>query len=136
MNFIFRLMEQKEAEEIANNWKYKGIYSFYDSINDYDDYEILTDPKKRTDPHFSCYSDNELVGFYCIEIKDDKRVDLGLGLKSEFTGRGFGEKFINAILDQILLSREINEFILNVAEFNKRAIKAYKKAGFIEIEKY
>ena len=136
MNFIFHLMKQKEAEEIANKWKYDGIYSFYDSTNDLEDYQILTDPKKRIDPHFSCYSENKFIGFYCIEIKEEKKVVLGLGLKPEFTGRGFGEIFVNAILDHILLNHETNEFILNVAEFNKRAIKVYKKVGFIEIEKY
>ena len=40
-------MEQKEAEEIANNWKYEGIYSFYDYTNDLDDYQVLIDPKKK-----------------------------------------------------------------------------------------
>ena len=35
-----------------------------------------------------------------------------------------------------MLNHETNEFILNVAEFNKRAITVYKKVGFIEIEKY
>ena len=67
---------------------------------------------------------------------DNKKVDLGLGLKPEFTGRSFGESFINAIMDHILQNYKINEFILNVAEFNIRAIKVYKKVGFIEYEKY
>jgi len=129
-------MKQQEAEDIANTWKYDGIYSFYDQTNDLEDYEILTDPKKRINPHFSCFFENELIGFYFIELKENKTIVLDLGLKPEFTGRGFGENFIKSILDHIFLNHKIEEIILNVAEFNKRAIKVYERVGFVKIENY
>jgi len=55
MKYNFCVMKQQEAEEIANTCKYDGIYSFYDQTNDLEDYKNFTDPKKRMDPHFSCF---------------------------------------------------------------------------------
>ena len=82
------------------------------------------------------FFENELIGFYFIKLKENKIIDLELGLKPWFTGRGFGENFIKSILDHIFLNHKIEEIILIVAEFNKRAIKVYERVGFVKMENY
>jgi len=126
-------MTQQEAQEIANDWKYDGVYSFYDTTADAEDYSELFDAKKRGDRYFSCYSDNELVGYYCIEILEENKIELGLGLNPEHTGKGLGLSFVNAVMNYIVSMYGSNDFFLSVALFNERAIKVYKKAGFTEI---
>ena len=129
MVFHFQQMNQLEAEEIANQWKYDGIYSFYDISADEDDYLEFVDSDKRGNSHFSCYAEKDLVGYYSVEILDGK-AELGLGLKPEFTGKGLGTNFINAVLEHIIFMNGVNDFTLSVALFNKRAIKAYEAVGF------
>jgi ribosomal-protein-alanine N-acetyltransferase len=137
MGFYFKMMNQLEAEEIANNWKYDGIYSFYDFTEDPDDYLELTDPNKRQNRNYSCFIDNDLVGFYSYDILENKKIELGLGLKPDYTGKGFGYNFIKGIIEHLnSLHIDISYLTLRVAQFNKRAIKVYKKLGFIETEVY
>jgi ribosomal-protein-alanine N-acetyltransferase len=137
MKFSFKIMSQLEAEEIANNWKYEGIYSFYDYTEDPEDYLELTDPNKRHDRHFSCFINNELVGFYEYDILEMHKVELGFGLKPKYTGKGIGIHFIKAIIDHMnTMNMKISYFTLRVAQFNLRAIKVYKKLGFLETEVY
>jgi RimJ/RimL family protein N-acetyltransferase len=130
MEFSFQQMNQTEAEEIANQWRYDGIYSFYDISADEDDYLEFVDSEKRGNRFFSCYAENELVGYYSVEIHDGK-AEFGLGLKPELTGKGVGVNFINAVLEHIATQNDVHDFTLSVALFNERAIKAYEAVGFV-----
>jgi len=136
MDFYFRTMDQHEAEEIADDWKYDGIYSFYDFTNDMEDYSRFIDASKRGNNCFSCFTENELIGFYFIQFLKDDEVQIELGLKPNFTGKGLGLGFINAIVDHVNSIHGVNTFELIVARFNQRAINVYKKAGFMEINDF
>ena len=132
--FTFRQMTQKEAEEIANNWKYSGVYSFYDITADEEDYSEFIDPVKRGDSYFSCYDDDVLIAYYSVNIIDGNKAEIGLGLKPEFTGKGYGSSFVSDVMTHIESIYGLVDFILLVALFNCRAIKVYKKVGFTEAE--
>jgi len=129
-------MDQQEAEEIANNWKYDGIYSFYDMTSDEEDYVEFIDETRRDNGWLSCYSDNELTGFYIVKILEGNVADLGLGLKPNYTGKGIGLDFLNAVMAHITSNHGIKDFELIVAKFNLRAIKVYKRAGFMEVNEF
>lgn len=129
--FNFHQMTQKEAEEIANNWKYSGMYSFYDMTADEEDYAEFIDPIKRGNSYFSCYVDGFLIAYYSVNIIDENNVEIGLGLKPEFTGNGNGLHFVHAVMAHVTSQYGDVNFMLSVASFNQRAIKVYKKAGFI-----
>ena len=135
MIFCFRQMDQQEAEEIANQWKYDGIYSFYDISADEDDYQEFLDSDRRGNGCFSCYLENELVGHYSVKILDGK-AEIGLGLKPKLTGKGLGIIFINDVLEHITFLTGVSDFRLSVALFNKRAIKAYENVGFTRKETF
>ena len=48
MGYMFTVMSQAEAEEIAYNWHYEGEYSFYDIEADEEDLaEFLEDEMQR-----------------------------------------------------------------------------------------
>lgn len=131
--FSFQQMNQQEAEEIANNWKYNGIYSFYDASADEEDYLEFLDPSKRGNNYFSCYVQKSLVAFYSVEVREGNIAELGLGMKPEYTGKGLGLSYINAILAHVTSLYSINDFALSVATFNQRAINVYRAAGFSDV---
>jgi len=130
MDFYFRVMNQQEAEEIANVWKYDGIYSFYDISADMDDYLEFIDAEKRLNKYYSCYLNNELIAWCSIEVLGDGKIELGLGLKPKHIGKGFGVDFVDAVIDYAASTHCIYEFVLSVALFNQRAIRVYEKVGF------
>ena len=61
---------------------------------------------------------------------NDGTVDIGLGMKPNRTGNGFGLQFVNAGLAFSKEKYGCNYITLSVAKFNERAIKVYKRAGF------
>ncbi|VDG96822.1 Uncharacterized N-acetyltransferase YjaB [Lysinibacillus sphaericus] len=129
MNYIFSEMSQKEAENIASNWHYEDIYSFYDIAADEEDLAEFLNPQERGDKYFSVKISNEEIGFFCFENENDC-VDIGLGMKPELTGRGLGLDFLKAGLSYAISKYNPENITLSVATFNERAIKLYKKVGF------
>ena len=129
MQFKFNLMNENDAEAIAN-WHYEGIYAFYDLDQDIEDMEELLDPRNWADKYYSVVDEcGELVGFFCFEQEDEALV-MGLGLKPDSTGKGFGQIFVEAGLEFAKQKFNPSTFRLSVATFNKRAIKIYKRTGF------
>ncbi|UOQ84388.1 GNAT family N-acetyltransferase [Gracilibacillus salinarum] len=100
---------------------------------DKEDLEEFLDPQKRGNTTYAVLNNNELIGFLSAKQTDDLTVEIGLGLRPELTGRGYGEAFLKtsiAFLRSKLNPEKIN---LSVATFNQRAIKVYKKIGFKEL---
>ena len=137
MQYNFVHMTQSYAEEIAYQWKYKGKYSFYDTTADEEDLAEFLDPKTWDRTFAVLNEDNELIGFYSYTFQD-KIMWIGFGLKPDLTGQGLGADFIRAGIEHGIEHFDYQKDIimLAVAEFNKRAIKLYKKLGFKTIEKY
>lgn len=129
MNFTFQPMTQKQSEEIAD-WQYEGNYAFYDMAADEDDLQEFLNPLKRKDSYFAVTEGHELIGFYCFKETEAGIIDIGLGMKPGFTGKGYGLRFFKAGLDFAIARYEPEKFTLAVAAFNERAIAVYKKAGF------
>jgi [ribosomal protein S18]-alanine N-acetyltransferase len=60
------------------------------------------------------------------------RIDIGIGMKPELTGKGAGSFFFKTILSSIRADISIEPQRLTVATFNERAIHLYKKFGFVQ----
>jgi ribosomal-protein-alanine N-acetyltransferase len=138
VNYKLVPMNKEYANEIAYNWKYDGIYSFYDMTADEDDLREFLNENSWTDHYFAVLDDkSELVGFYSFFFECGI-MSIGFGLKPELTGRRSGSKFvivgINFGVEKFNYKQ--NCIMLAVASFNKRAIKAYEKIGFQSVEKY
>jgi [ribosomal protein S18]-alanine N-acetyltransferase len=121
-------MEDEEATQISG-WHYDPPYDFYDATSDPDDREELLDPRRRKDAYFSVFDDGVLVGFFQFE-REGTRVDIGLGMRPDLTGRGLGGEYLRAGLEFARRRYSPERFMLSVAMFNERAILVYERAGF------
>jgi len=125
----------KEYAQQISSWKYDGIYSFYDhndsNINGYMD-----------GTHFACVNNGgDLIGYFCYgndariptledNVYDEDFLDVGLGLRPDLCGKGYGLPFFLEGLNYGQMRYKTKNFRLSVAVFNERAIKLYTNAGF------
>lgn len=83
---------------------------------------------------FVCFGDQAQVrgahdaGLYSLDA-----LDLGLGLRPDLTGRGFGQPFFAACLARATAIATDRPVRLAVASFNRRAITTYERSGFREL---
>jgi ribosomal-protein-alanine N-acetyltransferase len=134
--FHFSQLSQEDAEAIAE-WRYPEPYSFYNWSADVDDVGELLDPFLRGDAYWAVKDDaGELVGHFSFKPKDERTIEIGLGLRPDLTGRGLGASFLAAGLDFARDRFGPDWFVLSVATFNERAIKVYERAGFARGQVY
>ena len=76
--------------------------------------------------------DNIYIGHCRLHAinKTDKNAKLAIGLLGDFFGKGYGPDAIDCLLKFGFNKLKLHKIYLDVLEFNKRAIKAYKKCGF------
>ena len=133
MKHQFQSMNADYAHAIAD-WRYEGIYTFYDMEQDVQDLEELLDPRSWADRYYAVTDDQEdLIGFFCFE-REREAVVIGLGLRPDLTGKGWGLAFFEAGLEFAQKKYRPATFVLSVATFNQRAINVYRKAGFEDAE--
>jgi ribosomal-protein-alanine N-acetyltransferase len=134
--FRFRPLTQADAEAIAG-WRYPEPYSFYDWTADPNDLAELLDPARRGEAYAGVVdADGDLIGYFSFKPKEPWRIEIGLGLRPDHTGRGLGVAFVEAGLEHARSQLHPREFSLAVAAFNRRAITVYERAGFGEVSRY
>jgi ribosomal-protein-alanine N-acetyltransferase len=134
--FHFTQLSQVEAEAIAE-WRHPEPYSFYDWSADVDDLRELLDPSLRGEAYWAVKDDaGELVGNFSFKPRDERTLEIGLGLRPDLTGRGLGGSFLAAGLEFARARFAPQQFVLAVATFNERAIKVYERAGFAPVRVY
>jgi ribosomal-protein-alanine N-acetyltransferase len=99
---------------------------------DKQDLEIFLDRKYWKDVIYAALDENNQLIAWASFYFEGEVLWLSLGLKPELTGAGLGEKYV---LDCIQFAKSHfkldNQVLkLDVAYFNKRAIKVYERAGF------
>lgn len=134
MMLEFRTLTQAHALEIADDWKYDDIYSFYDMTADEEDYtEFIDEDRRNVNDHYEVLENNELIGFFCV-IREGASIEIGLGMRPDICGRGKGKTYVMQIIRFIEQHYSFDRLIMNVACFNQRAIKVYRSCGFKETE--
>lgn len=116
-------VEAATAEALAERaaWRYPAPYDFYDDDGV---------PPKNPECFYSVRDeDGALVGFYFFMPRGDG-LFYGLGLRPDLTGRGLGLEFVEAGIAFAEETFGRRRFVLDVAEFNARAIRVYERAGF------
>lgn len=128
-------MTAELAAEIAA-WKYSGEYAVYNREEGSSTDELL-----EGGSYALLNSARELIGFYQFgvgaripaieeDVYPEGPMDMGLGLRPDICGLGFGEPFVQC---GIKLAREelgVGDIRLTVAGFNLRARKVYERCGF------
>lgn len=138
VRYKFVPMNKEYSHEISYNWKYSGIYSFYDMTADEEDLNDFLNEENWAGRYFAVLNDeNELIGFYSFYFKDEV-IWLGFGLKPELAGIGLGHEFVISGMNFAVEKTNYrnNYVMLAVATFNKRAIRLYENIGFQVIEEY
>ncbi|RDU34760.1 GNAT family N-acetyltransferase [Neobacillus piezotolerans] len=143
MELIIDKMNEQYATKIVS-WKYEPPYDFYNSSDSPEGIKELMEH-----PYYAVIGpDGSLTGFFCIGVSaqvpagekfgaySDGFIDLGLGMKPELTGKGFGFAFFLSILDHLQGELPGVPFRLTVAAFNDRAVRLYRKAGFQEAMRF
>lgn len=143
MEFQILPMDNESANLIAN-WEYDGSYSLYNMGGSIEAIEEMLDGS-----YFKVLNEsNELVGYFCFgksaQVPTNKSgvydrlnaIDIGLGLKPNLTGNGLGLSYFTEGLKFAQENFKEEIIRLAVATFNQRAIKVYKKAGFVEKNKF
>ena len=93
--------------------------------------------KGAIDNWFAVVDDSGMLkGFYEFsfhEEQGEKVMEIGLGMRPEETGKGMGLKFVNAGISyaRSFYHYERGTVVLLAADFNRRAIKTYERAGFV-----
>lgn len=131
-------MNYEEANKISK-WIYQEPYSIYSNDGSDDCVRELLDGNY----FYATDEENNLLGYYCFNesaqvpagkqfgVYDDKDfIDIGLGIRPDLCGQGYGFDFLMDGLEFVRNELNAKWFRLTVATFNKRAIKLYERIGF------
>ena len=131
---IVPMTEEYAAEYLG--WNYSAPYDFY-NIPEKNRQECMEEIKGAIDNWFAVADDSGMLkGFYEFsfhEEQGEKVMEIGLGMRPEETGKGMGLKFVNAGISyaRSFYHYERGTVVMLAADFNRRAIKTYERAGFV-----
>ncbi len=129
---------------------YMRKWGYHDNplLSDYNfptmaDNEVHTWYKYKTLPWFNRYfgvlnEENILIGY--MGIKNIKKVKkestLGIVFDPNYVDKGYGSETLRVFLNYYFKQLKMKRMYLEVAEFNKRAYKAYENIGFKPVGYY
>jgi ribosomal-protein-alanine N-acetyltransferase len=143
MSYIFNKMDEINARAILG-WRYDPPYDIYnlpsDKVESVVQYMIV--PQNA----YSSITDEqgELVAYCCFGREGQvpggdyhsDALDIGMGVRPELTGRGFGHEFVNSVLDFAGTTFGLCVYRVTVAEFNERALRVWEKTGFQRVDRF
>ena len=142
MTFTFKALTADDAREVIS-WRYDGDYSMYNLNTDDIDKEItyMIDPANH---FFAIYEGDELPGHAVFHGEgrvpggdySADALDIGAGMRPDFTGKGRGVEVIAAILDFGREHYQPEAFRATIAAWNLRAQKATTDNGFKEVSHF
>jgi [ribosomal protein S18]-alanine N-acetyltransferase len=139
MAYTIQPMRLRDIQALAT-WRYDGMYAVYD-FKFWDLVGIFCSEMifRLLGKHlfYSAYSQQgELIGMFSFYPRGENRIEVGLGMRPDQTGRGAGLDFVQAGLAYATERFHPAYFQLNVASFNLRACQVYLRAGFTATETY
>ncbi|MCI9455388.1 MAG: GNAT family N-acetyltransferase [Oscillospiraceae bacterium] len=124
-------LTEKTALEISQ-WEYEEPYRVYSFKGHHNGY--LFDSKAWGTEQFALCQGEKIIGQVACQF-DSGRLWCGWSLAPEYCGKGNGHLFVNQCVQEIRKVKQYrNKIYLRVAVSNKRAVRAYQKAGFVYSE--
>jgi ribosomal-protein-alanine N-acetyltransferase len=136
--FILEDMTEEDGQAVCD-WRYPPPYERYR----WPSWETMVehkrefgDPEIRKRQYKAVRNEqNELIG-YVQFFPLDRTVRVGLGLKPDCCDKGYGPAVIRKAVEEARLRQPAAEIDLEVEQWNRRAIRAYQKAGFVVTDQY
>lgn len=124
-------------------WRYEPPYEIYNALpTDAGESDVANEIDYFLDPDINCFAIHDEHGrlaAFCTFGRDARvsggdysapALDIGLGVKPELTGRGFGHIFIGALIGFAQANFKTGQLRVTIAAFNTRAQRVWKNAGF------
>ena len=122
----------KETVAEMSQWEYEAPYDAYSFKGHHDEY--LLDESIWGVEQFCLSYDGIVLGQVACQYEGDD-LWVGWSMAPEFTGQGNGAAFVSRCVQEIRRVKDhTGRILLRVSARNKRAIKAYQKAGFRYVE--
>ena len=136
--WTFVPMREEYGKQICG-WRYPAPYTGFN----WPAWELLSerseefaDPAIRREQYEAVVDERgELCGFVQF-FPLEGWIRLGLGLKPERCGQGSGVLFVASIVRRAMERSPHHKIDLEVQTFNARAIRVYRKAGFVIADTY
>lgn len=137
----FHPMTEQDAQAVTE-WRYPPPYDIY-RWPDWE--EMLRDDREFTDPavreaqYLSVRDEDDadapLLGYVQL-FALDRAIRIGIGLRPDACGRGLGTSIVKLAVEEAARRMPGAEIDLEVEHWNKRAIRAYERAGFAIADVY
>ena len=122
----------KETVAVISKWEYEAPYEAYSFKGHHDEY--LLDESIWGVEQFCLACDGIILGQVACQYEGDD-LWVGWSMAPELTGQGNGATFVSHCVQEIRrVKGHTGRILLRVSTRNKRAIKAYQKAGFRYVE--
>ena len=143
MPFTFRSLDEKSARTILQ-WQYEAPHDIYNvaSSDPEATLQYLLDPQNAL---YSIFGQPDDLEAFCSFGPDGQvsggdystpALDIGLGLRPDLTGQGYGSEYVNAVINFALSTYSAEQLRVTIAAFNGRALRVWEKAGFQVIQKF
>lgn len=122
----------KETVADISQWEYEAPYDAYSFKGHHDEY--LLDESTWGVEQFCLACDGIILGQVACQYEGND-LWVGWSMVPELTGQGSGAVFVKRCVQEIRrVKGHTGRILLRVSARNKRAIKAYQKAGFRYVE--
>ncbi len=138
MVYIISPITPKDAQEIST-WIYDPPYDLYSMSSAFIPgllraeyrYHVVRDEEKNL-VGYCCFGKDARVPGGDYTSGEPQVLDLGIGLRPDLTGRGFGKDFVEEILTFAHQAFQPSTFRVTIAAFNQRSLKTFQGLGFKE----
>lgn len=142
MNPHLHPMTEQEARTVSE-WRYPPPYDVYrwpawaDMLRDGREF---ADADIRREQYIAVRdadnaANDELIGYVQL-FPLDRAIRVGIGLRPDLCDKGLGPAIIKLAVAEAARRKPGAEIDLEVEQWNKRAIRAYEKAGFKVTDQY
>jgi RimJ/RimL family protein N-acetyltransferase len=133
MKFQIAKLSQVQAKEVCDDWIYEGDYAIY-NVSWADAVAqrwSIADENKRAVQFRGVFDErNALIGFFRMTEDDQDEVEIGMGMRPDLCGKGWGKAFVDAATAYTQKRFPQKRLYLEVRIFNQRAIRCYQSAGY------